>query len=351
MLRMTVRPGVAVALLACLLVASAGLAWDIAWHTFIGRDSFLTPPHAVLYGGVAAAGATGLAGLLLEVRRRAPGTAPLASVLHAPLGLFVAGAGILTLVVSAPLDNYWHELYGIDVTLWAPFHVMGLIGGLVAVLGVVYTLAAELARRRRLAASGQVALLALVLFAWSAALRALLTILQPALVHSPTTTLGPIDVLTLPVGLAFSVALVGAAAAGVAARWPAATATAAMAAGVAILLAVTAPGVVRWAAAAGGYTFYTAAGPQVQAMDVLVPLGLLVPAACLDAVHRLARGGLAAGAAAALPAAALGTWVVTRSFPVAAGAVALGVATALLAGAAGGWLGDQLGTVWRLSER
>jgi hypothetical protein len=336
---MSVRIGVAVLLLACLVVASAGLAWDIAWHTFIGRDSFLTPPHAVLYGGVAAAGATLFAGLILLRLRGSP----------IPLGLLVTGFGILTLVVSAPLDNYWHELYGLDVTLWAPFHVMGLIGGLVAVLGVVYVFAAELARRRRLAAGGQLALLALVLFTWSGALRGLLTIFQEAYVHSPTTELGPLQVLTYPVALAFSIALVGAGALAVAGRPPAATATAAMAAAVAVAFALAVPGVVRWAAAAGGYAFYTPAGPTVQPLDVLLPLGLLVPAACLDALHRL--GGLAAGVGAAVPAAAIGVWAVTQSFPVAVGAAALGGAAALLMGGAGGWLGAQLGTVWRLSER
>jgi len=348
---MTVRLGVPATLMACLLVASAGLAWDIAWHTYIGRDSFLTPPHAVLYGGVAATGVAALAGVLLETWRRAPGTTMLLTVFQAPLGVFVTGFGVLTLVVSAPLDNYWHELYGIDVTLWAPFHVMGLIGGLVAVMGVVYAFAADLARRRRLAVGGQVALLALALFAWSAALRGLLTIFQPALFHSPTVVLGPLDVLTLPVGLAFSVALVGAGAAVMSGRPPAATVTVAMAALVAILFALAAPGAVRWAAAAGGYTFYTPAGPVVQPLDLMVPLGLLVPAAVLDGVHRLVPGGVAAGAAAAVPAAALGVWLVAQSVPVTAGAAVLGAAIALPAGAAGGWLGAQLGTVWRLGER
>jgi hypothetical protein len=348
---MTARLGVGVTLLACLLVASAGLAWDIAWHTFIGRDSFLTPPHAVLYGGVAGAGVVGVAGVLVESWRRRPDTTSLLGAFRAPLGLFVTGFGILTLVVSAPLDNYWHELYGIDVTLWAPFHVMGLVGGLVAVLGVVYLFAAELARRRRLEGGRHLALLVAVLFAWSAALRGLVTIFQPALFHSPTTTLGPLDILTLPVGLAFSIGLVGAAAAGVEGRAAAATATAAMAAVVAIALALSAPGVVRWAAGAGGYTFYTPEGPVLQPLDMLLPLGLLVPAACLDVLHRLAGSALLAGVAAAVPAAALGTWMVTRSVPVTAGAAALGVAAALLAGGAGGWLGGQLGTVWRLSER
>ena len=345
------RVGVAGTLLACLVVASAGLAWDIAWHTFIGRDSFLTPPHAVLYGGVAAACLVGLTGGLVETWRRRPGTASLLGAFNAPLGLFVTGFGLLTLVVSAPLDNYWHQLYGIDVTLWAPFHVMGLIGGQLAILGVVYLFAAELARRRRLAVGGQIALLALVLFTWSASLRGLLTIFQPAYFHSPTTVIGPVDVLTLPVGLAFSIGLVGAGAAWVAGRPPGATIVAAMAAAVAIVFALAAPAMVRWAAAAGGYTFYTPAGPRVQSLDLLIPLGMLISAACLDVVHKLVRSGLAVGVAASLPAAAFGVWVVTRSVPVTVGAAVLGAALALPAGAAGGWLGAQLGTVWRLSER
>src|SRR5215472_9606011 len=188
---MTVRLGLAVALLASLIVASAGLAWDIAWHTYIGRDSFLTPPHAVLYGGVAATGVVVLVGVLLETWRRGPGTTSFLRVFRAPLGMFVTGFGVLTLVVSAPLDNYWHELYGIDVTLWAPFHVMGLVGGLIAVLGVVYVFASERVRRGP-AGIAPVALLALLLFTWSAALRGLLVIFQEALIHSPTTILGPV---------------------------------------------------------------------------------------------------------------------------------------------------------------
>jgi hypothetical protein len=345
---MTVRVGVAVALMACLLVASAGLAWDIAWHTFIGRDSFLTPPHAVLYGGVAATGVVVLAGVLVETWRRGPGTTSFLRVFRAPLGLFVTGFGVLTLVVSAPLDNYWHELYGTDVTLWAPFHVMGLVGGLVAVLGVVYVFASERVRLGR-ARTRPLTLLVLLLFTWSAALRGLLVIFQEALIHSPTTIVGPLDVLTLPVGLAFSVALVGAGAVVVAERWPAATSTAAMAAAVAIVLAMTAPAFVRWAAAAGGYTFYSPAGPQLRPLDVLVPLGLLVPAAFLDVAYRVGGSALAAGALAAVPAAVLGIWAFSQSFPIAAGAAAPGAVVALVAGGAGSWLGAQLGTVWRLS--
>jgi hypothetical protein len=39
------------------------------------------------------------------------------------------------------MDDYWHSLYGIDVSLWAPFHVMITSGMVLAGLGAVYILA------------------------------------------------------------------------------------------------------------------------------------------------------------------------------------------------------------------
>ena len=79
----------------------------------------------------------------------------------------------LTAAVAFPLDAYWHALYGIDVAIWAPFHVMFIASmGLVA-LGAAYMLssAAHLAARigaagsetRRAASLGVVLALATVL--------------------------------------------------------------------------------------------------------------------------------------------------------------------------------------------
>jgi hypothetical protein len=333
------------------VAASAGLSWDIVWHTLVGRDSFLTPPHSLLYGGVALAGIVALgAGLWESFRGREEGTVSVLRYFRAPFGLVVTGFGVLTLLVSAPLDNYWHELYGIDITLWAPFHMMGLVGGSIAVLGVVYMLAAELARRRRLTGTTPLLLLLTVLFALSCILRGLLIIFRPATDVLQTTRLGPFDVLTLPVVLAFSAALVGVGAAVVGRSWPAATVTALMAAVVAIPFWLLSPGAVHLVAAIGGYTEYSNV-TGLRAADMVIPLGLVVAAACLDGVHRLVPSGLVAGVAAAVPAAALGWWAAAQALSPPAGAVAMGIALAVAAGAGAGWLGSQLGTVWRLSER
>jgi hypothetical protein len=47
------------------------------------------------------------------------------------------------------LDAYWHALYGIDVRIWAPFHVMFVMGMAIVALGAAYMLisAARLAKR------------------------------------------------------------------------------------------------------------------------------------------------------------------------------------------------------------
>lgn len=134
-----------------ILQALVGVIWDIQWHIDVGRDRFLTPPHLMLYTGITLAGLTALAfGLAETVRYRhgAPGvdegsTTPWLRLFHAPLGIIVVGCGALATLAAAPLDNYWHILYGIDVTLWGPFHVMGLVGGAVICFGLVYLFASE----------------------------------------------------------------------------------------------------------------------------------------------------------------------------------------------------------------
>ena len=42
-------------------------------------------------------------------------------------GIYLAGCGLYALI-GFPLDDVWHRLFGQDVTLWGPTHLM-LIGG------------------------------------------------------------------------------------------------------------------------------------------------------------------------------------------------------------------------------
>jgi hypothetical protein len=114
-----------------LLTALFGMYWDISLHIGRGRDAgpLANPAHyPILFGlfGVFAAGVLAIAMPLDEK----PGTASvrLREGWNAPVGgLLLAGAGGYALV-GFPLDDIWHRLFGQDVTLWGPTHLM-LIGG------------------------------------------------------------------------------------------------------------------------------------------------------------------------------------------------------------------------------
>lgn len=46
------------------------------------------------------------------------------------------------LILAAPIDDLWHRLFGLDVTLWSPPHLLGLLGSQVNSAGCLL-LAAE----------------------------------------------------------------------------------------------------------------------------------------------------------------------------------------------------------------
>ncbi|HTD17894.1 MAG TPA: hypothetical protein VK667_00030, partial [Ktedonobacteraceae bacterium] len=43
-----------------------GTSWDIQWHSYIGRDRTLIPPHLMMLSGVALSGISGLLTVLIE---------------------------------------------------------------------------------------------------------------------------------------------------------------------------------------------------------------------------------------------------------------------------------------------
>ena len=115
-----------------LLVAVIGMYWDISLHIDNGRDPgpLANPAHyLILFGlfGIFVAG-------LLSMALPEPGTKPSTTAVrlqkdwYAPLGavLMTACAGFA--LSGFPLDDVWHRIFGQDVTLWGPTHLM-LIGG------------------------------------------------------------------------------------------------------------------------------------------------------------------------------------------------------------------------------
>jgi len=154
-----------------------GVCWDIQWHTFIGRDRTLIPPHIMMLSGITLSGIAALAGVLGEsaLARRIPAleaqSARFAGVFQSSLGAYLAGYASLAAALAFPLDSYWHSLYGIDVAIWAPFHIMFLAGTSLTALGAAYTLtsAAQIATEAsapgaaRLAYGGAIVALATLL--------------------------------------------------------------------------------------------------------------------------------------------------------------------------------------------
>ncbi len=138
---MTVRRRALWALLVAKLVGGWGVGWDIRWHLTIGRDSFWIAPHVMTYASVVVACALSFGVLVVETwraRRGAPaaGTVTIAG-LHGTRGFHLAWWGMAIVILAAPIDDLWHRLFGLDVTLWSPPHLLGLAGSQVSNLGAM----------------------------------------------------------------------------------------------------------------------------------------------------------------------------------------------------------------------
>jgi hypothetical protein len=122
-----------------LIVAVFGMYWDISIHIDDGRDPgpLANPAHwFILIGlmGVMAAGILGIALNRNPIRSgvRVPGLGD-----HAPVGaiiVFACGAFSLT---AFPLDDIWHRIFGQDVTLYSPTHLMLITGASLSTLGAL----------------------------------------------------------------------------------------------------------------------------------------------------------------------------------------------------------------------
>ena len=138
-----------------LQVALLGMYWDIALHIDRGRDAgpLANPAHYLILAGLFGIFAAGVAGAALPAPGERPGPRPLrvAGDWHAPAGaVLVAACGAFALV-GFPLDDVWHRLFGQDVTLWGPTHLMLIGGAAMSLIGLAVLSAEGLHDRRRAA--------------------------------------------------------------------------------------------------------------------------------------------------------------------------------------------------------
>jgi hypothetical protein len=113
-----------------LLTAVFGMYWDISLHLDNGRDPgpLANPAHYFILIGLFGVLFAGVAAMALPLKR------PDAAAVHLPNGWWAPLGGLLITLCGSvsllafPLDDGWHRLFGQDVTLWGPTHLL-LIGG------------------------------------------------------------------------------------------------------------------------------------------------------------------------------------------------------------------------------
>jgi hypothetical protein len=108
-----------------------GIIWDISWHRSVGRDTFWTPAHLLIYlGGVLAGTSSGWLVLRTTFAPSLSGPTPGVRFwgFRAPLGAWLCIWGAIAMITSAPLDNWWHEAYGLDVRVLSPPHTVLALG-------------------------------------------------------------------------------------------------------------------------------------------------------------------------------------------------------------------------------
>src|SRR4051812_831823 len=138
---------------ASLLVALLGMYWDISFHIDAGRDPgpLANPAHYLILFGLFGIFTAGYFAVSLPEGRPGPAAVHLVGNWYAPVGgLLIAACGAFSLA-GFPLDDLWHRLFGQDVTLWGPTHLM-LIGGAAMTLVGLAVLLVE--ARRATAADG-----------------------------------------------------------------------------------------------------------------------------------------------------------------------------------------------------
>jgi hypothetical protein len=133
-----------------LITALFGLYWDVSLHVDVGRDqgAFGTPAHYFILAGLFGIVMAGFLAICLPRKKEGPTFIKITRTWYAPLGgvlMFASGSFSL---IGFPLDDGWHRLFGQDVTLWGPTHLM-LIGGAAMTLVGIAVLQVEAVRVMR----------------------------------------------------------------------------------------------------------------------------------------------------------------------------------------------------------
>jgi hypothetical protein len=116
--------------IATLICALFGFIWDVSLHIGNGRDSgpLANPAHYFILFGLFLLFIAGCLACVLPYDKPGASAVRITRNWYAPVGgILMAGCGLYALL-GFPLDDIWHRIFGQDVTLWGPTHLM-MIGG------------------------------------------------------------------------------------------------------------------------------------------------------------------------------------------------------------------------------
>lgn len=113
-----------------IICALFGFIWDVSWHIGNGRDPgpLANPAHYFIIIGLFGIFVGGMLSVVLPFDKPGPAAVRITEHWYAPVGgILMAGCGLYAMI-GFPLDDIWHRIFGQDVTLWGPTHLM-MIGG------------------------------------------------------------------------------------------------------------------------------------------------------------------------------------------------------------------------------
>ena len=116
--------------IATLICALFGFIWDVSLHIGNGRDPgpLANPAHYFILFGLFLLFIAGCMACVLPYDKPGASAVRITRDWYAPVGgILMAGCGLYALI-GFPLDDIWHRIFGQDVTLWGPTHLM-MIGG------------------------------------------------------------------------------------------------------------------------------------------------------------------------------------------------------------------------------
>ena len=113
-----------------IICALFGFIWDVSWHIGNGRDPgpLANPAHYFIIIGLFGIFLAGMTAIVLPFEKPGPAAVRITRNWHAPVGGVLMAACGLYAMTGFPLDDIWHRIFGQDVTLWGPTHLM-MIGG------------------------------------------------------------------------------------------------------------------------------------------------------------------------------------------------------------------------------